>query len=219
MKKVVSVLFSFLAVIVGLYPFFYFLEEKFGLLNSKPGALVADAFWHTAFYIHITFGGLALLIGWIQFSPNVRIKRPRLHRFIGKAYVVSVLLSAFTGFYIAFFAMGGIVPVLGFMSLSILWFYTTLRAYLQVIKGQLIEHQKMMIYSYAFCFAAVTLRLWIPVLNVLFGNFETAYQIVAWWCWIPNLLVAYFLCRKLHGSKSAMSPVPFTRSSMNSPDY
>ncbi|GAB4428835.1 MAG: hypothetical protein OHK0039_47410 [Bacteroidia bacterium] len=44
--------------------------------------------------------------------------------------------------------------------------------------------------SYAACFAAVTLRLWLPILTALLGDFLPAYRIVAWLCWVPNLLVA-----------------------------
>ena len=53
-----------------------------------------------------------------------------------------------------------------------------------------------MIYSYAACFAAVTLRIWLPLLIVSLGDFITAYRIVAWLCWVPNLMVAYFLVDK-----------------------
>ncbi|TKC12790.1 DUF2306 domain-containing protein [Pedobacter polaris] len=197
MKKTLWILLAALSIVVGLYPGLYFMEKRFGLLKIKPSELVSDFVWHSAFYIHITLGGLALLIGWIQFNQKIRNKYITLHKQIGKIYVIAVLLSAITGFYIAFYAMGGIVAALGFISLSIIWFYTTLMAYLSIKKGNLLQHQKMMIYSYASCFAAVTLRLWIPILSTLFGNFETAYIVVAWWCWIPNLTVAYFLTKKL----------------------
>jgi hypothetical protein len=55
----------------------------------------------------------------------------------------------------------------------------------------------MMIYSYAACFAAVTLRLWLPLLVIGFGDFIKAYTVVAWLCWVPNILVAYLIVRKL----------------------
>lgn len=55
-----------------------------------------------------------------------------------------------------------------------------------------------MIYSYAACFAAVTLRIWLPLLTAAFlGDFIKAYTIVAWLCWVPNIIVAYFIVRRL----------------------
>jgi len=53
-----------------------------------------------------------------------------------------------------------------------------------------------MIYSYAECFAAVTLRIWLPLLTLVLGEFLTAYRIVAWLCWVPNILFAYIWGRR-----------------------
>jgi hypothetical protein len=53
-----------------------------------------------------------------------------------------------------------------------------------------------MVYSYAMCFAAVTLRIWLPLLLLIFGDFETSYRIVAWLCWLPNLLFAYIWVKR-----------------------
>ncbi len=197
LKKPLWILFATLSTLIGLYPAAYFTTDRFGFLNRKPDVLFNDVIWHSAFYVHVTLGGIALLIGWIQFSKKLRLKYLSLHRQIGKVYVIAVLLSAIAAFYIAFFALGGMISSMGFISLSIIWFYTTLMAYTSIKKGDLTLHQKMMIYSYASCFAAVTLRLWMPVLIKIFGTFETAYMVVAWWSWIPNLIVAYFLVKRV----------------------
>ena len=63
------------------------------------------------------------------------------------------------------------------------------------------HHQKMMIYSYAACFAAVTLRIYLPILSILFHDFIKAYILVAWLCWIPNIIVAYFLVQQIQHQK------------------
>ncbi len=175
---------------------YFLMDEKFGLLNSKSNELLADIFWKTGFYTHIILGGLALFIGWTQFSLKLRNRNLRLHRQIGKVYVIAVLLSSMAGIGIAFFATGGFISAAGFISLGIVWFYTTLMAYVHIRKKQIKLHQNMMIYSYAACFAAVTLRLWLPVLVIIFGDFITAYLIVAWLCWVPNMIVAYLIVRR-----------------------
>ena len=197
-RKGLWILFALLAIIIGLYPaIYFFIDRKFGLLSSKSDALLANTFWNIGFYTHITLGGLALFIGWTQFISKIRIKTPKAHRLIGKLYVISVLLSSLAGIFIGFFATGGIVTALGFICLGIIWFYTTLMAYQKIKNNQVELHQKMMIYSYAACFAAVTLRIWLPLLTMTFGNFITAYTIVAWLCWVPNLIVANLITRKL----------------------
>jgi len=83
-----------LAILIGLYPSIYFLiDRNFGLLSSKSNEILTSTIWNIAFYIHIILGGLALLIGWLQFNSKIRIKRVKLHRLIGKVYIVSVFFS------------------------------------------------------------------------------------------------------------------------------
>ena len=196
-KKGLWILFATFALLIGLYPMIYFLiDRKFGLLNSKSVELLSNTFWNIGFYTHIIFGGIALLIGWTQFSSKMRNRRMALHRKLGKVYVVAVLLSALAGIYIGFFATGGWISSAGFICLGIVWFYTTLKAYLHIKEGEVEKHQKMMIYSYAACFAAVTLRIWLPILTIIYGDFSKAYLVVAWLCWVPNLVVGYLITRK-----------------------
>ncbi|WP_412467221.1 DUF2306 domain-containing protein [Pedobacter sp. KLB.chiD] len=183
------------------------IDRKFGLLNSKSIELLSNTCWNMGFYTHIILGGIALLIGWTQFSPKMRNSRMAWHRKLGKVYVVSVLLSALAGIYIGFFATGGWVSSAGFISLGVIWFFTTLKAYLYVRNGEIEKHQIMMVYSYAACFAAVTLRIWLPILTIMFGDFFKAYLVVAWLCWIPNLIVAYLITRKTLTNKWFGRPI------------
>ncbi|MFB0497365.1 putative membrane protein [Mucilaginibacter sp. OAE612] len=196
-KKIFWIPFAVLSVLIGLYPLKYLLNAgKIGILNGKPDWLLNSETWKLSFYTHIVLGGVALLIGWIQFNKKLRLHKPYVHQFIGKIYVVSVLLSSFSGFYIALFADQGLWASLGFSCLAVIWFYTTLMAYLAVRNKQFLRHQNMMIYSYAACFAAVTLRIWLPVLIIIIGDYGTCYIIVAWLSWIPNLFVAYLIVKR-----------------------
>ena len=196
-NKVAWFVFAFLAIGVGLYPLAYlFVGKEFGLLLSKSQELLSNVFWNIGFYGHISFGGIALLTGWSQFSKRLRSKRLDLHRNLGKIYIFSVLVSGVCAVYIGFFATGGWVSSLGFILLGLVWLYTTWSAYSAIRKKDLQLHQGMMIYSYAACFAAVTLRIWLPLLTFAFGEFLIAYKIVAWLCWVPNLLFASYLVRR-----------------------
>jgi hypothetical protein len=44
--------------------------------------------------------------------------------------------------------------------------------------------------NFALTFAAVTLRIWVPASFVSGIPLAVAYPIIAWLCWVPNLLVA-----------------------------
>ena len=187
-------LLAFFAIVIGLYPLLYsMMGDSDGLLGSKSAALLANTWWNIGFYTHIIFGGLAMLTGWSQFSAKLRKAKPALHRNLGKLYIISVLLSGLAAFSIGPFATTGWIAAVGFMSLAIIWLFTTMQAYVTVKKGQYLLHEKMMVYSYAACFAAVTLRILMPLLIAITGSFDLAYPMVAWLCWIPNLLFAHFV--------------------------
>lgn len=197
-SKISWVLFVVLAISIGLYPAMYFVMGRdFGVFNSKTDELLADVGWNAAFYLHIMLSGVALLTGWPQFSKRLRRTRLGLHRTLGKVYVFTALPGALAGFFIAWFAVGGLISSIGFALLAILWSSTTLAAYIAIRKRNLMIHEKMMIFSYAACFAAVTLRLWLPLLEMYFGDFIPAFRIVAWLCWIPNLIFAFLITRKI----------------------
>ncbi|AEM69681.1 Protein of unknown function DUF2306, membrane [Allomuricauda ruestringensis DSM 13258] len=196
-NKVAWVVFVFLAIGIGFYPLIYlFATEEFGLLLSKSNEVLSNEVWRIAFYGHISFGGIALLSGWSQFIKKLRAKHLNLHRNLGRVYVFSALVSGLCGVYLGFFATGGIISSLGFISLGVIWLFTTLRAYIAVKNKDLSLHQGLMIYSYAACFAAVTLRIWLPFLTIIFGEFLLAYKIVAWLCWVPNMIFAQLWVRK-----------------------
>jgi len=201
MKKIINNtcrwVFNCLCILIGLYPIIYFLiDRRFGLLSSKSQELLSHQLWNLGFYGHIVLGGIALLIGWAQFSSKLRSKRMGLHRAIGKIYITSVLISGICGIYIAQYATGGISNVIGFTLSGIVWLTTTILAYQSIRDGKIKAHEGFMVYSYAVCFSAVTLRIWLPILIAITGEFESAYLIVGWLSWVPNLIVAYFIVNR-----------------------
>ncbi|MCH4824401.1 DUF2306 domain-containing protein [Gramella lutea] len=187
-------LFGSLSIMIGLYPILYFIIDRhFGLLSSKSQDILNNVTWNYAFYGHIILGGVALLIGWTQFSSRLRRKHIKVHRTIGKLYLLSVLISGLCGIYIAQYATGGITNVIGFTLSALVWLSTSILAFKAIRAGKIQLHKEFMIYSYSVCFSAVTLRIWLPLLIFLTGDFISAYLIVGWLSWVPNLIVAYFI--------------------------
>ena len=196
-----------LCVIIGAYPLAYLVADgKFGLLQLKSEAVVSDEWWRLAFYSHIITGGVALSVGWSQFVNSWRQHHPEIHRSVGKVYVFMVCVSGVAGICLAPQSSTGWIAGSGFGSLGMFWLCVTLQAYISIRQGKRQEHTSMMVYSFSACCAAVTLRLWLPfLLGVLRLDFSVAYPIVAWLCWVPNLLVAYAInSRSL--TKSPESP-------------
>lgn len=189
---------AFFAISIGLYPILYYVADMSqGFFSQKTADILASTTWQVAFYTHITFGGISLLTGWSQFSKTIRDRRLGLHRMLGKIYVISVALSGLAGLYMAFYATGGMIPQFGFGILALLWLYTTYMAYSAILRKAIDSHENWMYRSFALTLAAVTLRLWMPVLIALFGmDPDQAYILVSWLCWVPNISLAEILIRK-----------------------
>lgn len=151
----------------------------------------------TGVYVHVFAASLALILGPFQFLGRLRSARPRLHRWMGRCYLgVGVLVGGLAGMGLALHAAGGEASRMGFASLALVWLYTGFRAYGAIRGGDVRAHQQWMVRNFALSFAAVTLRLWIPAAMLAGAPFEVAYPVVAWLCWIPNLLVAEWLIRR-----------------------
>jgi len=138
-------------------------------------------------YPHALFGGIALASGAVQFWRNLPFSHPSLHRTLGKIYVVAAIVTGIAGFYMSFFAHGGAVTRLGFGCLAIAVLTATAIAYQLIRKRDIAAHRRWMLRSFALIFAAVTLRIELPILIGVFGAFDPAYATVAWLCWVPNL--------------------------------
>lgn len=176
-------------------------NTNIAFLNIKQTEVQSIPYYLAFFYIHVYSSIFCLIAGFTQFNKRLLKNKPKIHRNIGKLYILIVLLfSAPSGFIIGLYANGGLFSKISFIILAILWFLFTLKAFLSVKKGKITQHKKFMYRSFALAFSAITLRLWKVILVYLFQpNPMDVYQIIAWLGWIPNLLfVEYFILKKLN---------------------
>jgi uncharacterized membrane protein len=145
--------------------------------------------------VHIGAMIVAALAGPLQFLRAVRTRRPRLHRITGRLYLAGATVGALAGLYLAPFSASGWISALGFTLLGLGVLATTGRAFWLIVHGRVQAHREWMTRSYALILAAVTLRLYTPFLEAALGE-QAGYALVAWLCWVPNLLVAEWLIRR-----------------------
>lgn len=148
------------------------------------------------FYIHVYSAIFVLLAGFTQFNSYLLKKRPTIHRNIGRLYVFTILFfSAPSGLFIGVFANGGFYSQISFVTLSILWFYFTLKGFTSIKNQNITQHKAFMMRSFALTFSAITLRLWkIILVNLFHPAPMDVYQIIAWLGWLPNLIIIeYYL--------------------------
>lgn len=153
---------------------------------------------------HVSAAGIALALGAFQLNARLRSRFLPMHRWMGRGYVIAVLLGGVSGLALARVSQGGLPAHVGFGLLAVLWLTATTIAYRQIRAGDQVSHRRWMIRSYSLTFAAVTLRLYIPLSLVAGIPFESAYPAISWMCWVPNLVVAEWLI--LRGRPSSLMP-------------
>lgn len=147
--------------------------------------------------VHVTGAVVALLVGPWQFVGGLRDRYLRLHRWLGRTYLMAVLIGGIGGLAMASVSLGGFPAHVGFGMLAGLWLFTAAFAYREIRRGNVPAHQQWMIRNYSLTFAAVTLRLWGPLFYAIHIDLVQAYITVSWLGWVPNLIVSEIIAAKV----------------------
>lgn len=149
--------------------------------------------------LHAVGASIALALGPLQFLDRLRARAPQWHRRLGYAYLVpGVAVGGVAGLLLARHSFGGIVSHLGFGLLAILWLFTGVMAVAAARARRFAAHRSWMVRNFALTFAAVTLRLYLPLSAMSGLRFEDFYPAVAWLCWVPNLVFAEWWLLRPH---------------------
>ncbi len=149
---------------------------------------------------HITASAVALITGPFQFLRPLRRRYPVAHHWIGRIYLTACLVGGVAAGLIALFSAGGLVAGFGFFVLAVAWLGTGALALTAVKRRDFRAHQRWMIRSFALTLAAVTLRIYLPLAMIAGLDYSIAYSVIAWLCWVPNLLVAQLFVRRARGT-------------------
>lgn len=193
MRHLSRFMIYFLAIGVAAYAAVAYSLLPLGAL-VHPDMKIAFQTHSAAIYTHIFASIAALALGPFQFFTQGRAKYARLHRLSGRVYLlVGVLLGGSAGLYMAQFAFGGLIARVGFTVLALAWLSTGFMAYRAIRRRDIQNHRRWMIRNFALTLAAVSLRIYLPLGLVAGFKFEDIYPLIAWLCWIPNLLIAEWI--------------------------
>lgn len=196
------ILFFLLATGVALYAYYYFAQFSSSPPDAAATGIPAQIrdrpLW---FFMHVGGGATALLLSPWQFVGGIRNRWPVIHRYVGRLYVAAVFAGGLAGLVLALNSDAGLIAQSGFGLLAILWLTVTLAAFVQGWRRKISFHRNLMIRSAALTFAAVTLRLYLPLTFIFFEpnygiGFDITYPAIAWLCWAPNLIIAEWIVRR-----------------------
>ena len=150
----------------------------------------------TPLMLHVAGAVVALSLGPWQFVRRLRSRWPRVHRMVGRVYVVAVLATGVGGLMLAPTTYTRRLAGLAFALLAVGTLGSTAMAFVAIRRRQIARHRAWMTRSYAFVFTGVSFRLGLVLLPALGLSFDTAYPLSAWIAWPINLAVAEVLIRR-----------------------
>jgi uncharacterized membrane protein len=184
------VMLTFLATLIGVVSLRY-------ALPTVPFAATVPNFEirHNWLVAHAVCSSIALLIGPWQFVSAIRRRWIGAHRWAGRIYCGAVLVGWIASLPVAAHANFGPISSVGFLVLGVLWAGATAQGYFTIRAGKIEEHRRWMVRSYALTAAAITLRIFLPLLPLMGISVANTYRFAAWGSWILNLILAECLLR------------------------
>lgn len=189
---------------VGLLSYRYIVKA-----GPVPANVLANRFYDHWIVVHAGAASTALILGAMQLSSLMRRRWPGLHRASGRLYVAGCIAGGASALVLSAGVSTGPVAALGFGALGTLWLYATLQGLRSARARDFPRHRAWMIRSYALTFAAVTLRIYLPVSQIIGIDFALAYRCIAWLAWVPNIVIAEVYVRQRGpGLRAGSQPLP-----------
>ena len=140
---------------------------------------------------HVAGGMIAFLAAPFQFSATFRRRWPAAHRWVGRTYVVAVIVSSILSIYIVLaFELQANWWVMGTM--GALWLVTTVFAWLAIRNGNVTQHRLWIGRSFGLTFTFVLTRI---VPDLMLPGLDYVKMTALYWAFIvaslivPDLLV------------------------------
>ncbi len=121
--------------------------------------------------LHVSFGGIYLLLAPFQFIEGIRSRWLNYHRFIGRVLVIVGIIVGTTALFIAL-----VIPFSGWIEslvnglFAVFFFLALIWSLIQIRRGNVVLHREWMIRAFAIGLAIATMRvIFIPTL-IIIGN-------------------------------------------------
>jgi uncharacterized membrane protein len=143
---------------------------------SSPPARFSDAAamdagferHHVLTLFHIVPGLLFMVLGPLQFVRSIRVRRPGVHRWIGRVFLVSGLIVGVTALVMGpQVAIGGTNETAATLLFGSLFLFALVKAWLSIRRGKVAQHREWMIRAFAIGLAVATIR---PIVGMFFAT-------------------------------------------------
>ena len=186
-------LYIWLAALAALSVYYLYraIDYRFLHANRLGPSLFNKQLWYSS---HVLLALPVVFGAPLQFLPGLRQSAPRIHRWIGRAYVIGTSGAAVLAIY-----LGATIEYEG-SRLSIvitgaLWLFFTLAAWRAAVARNFVAHRAFMIRSYTLALVLVWLRVMYDFQDYLFfyvQNEEMRDVTREWASWVIPLLMVEF---------------------------
>ena len=116
--------------------------------------------WPIQNMLHRLGGTLYMVMGVLQFSKSFRARRPQVHRWVGRAFILLSFTGALSGMSMAYtHGMAGTLELVPSVVFGVLMIVFTARAYLAARKREFAQHREWMIRSFSVGLGVATIRV------------------------------------------------------------
>jgi len=148
---------------------------------------------------HILAGSLVSILGPLQLLPGLRVRRPGVHRAVGRAFVAAGLVAAATALWMSatFPLIAGGVTLAANLAFGVALPASLLLAVQAIRAGRVAWHRAWTLRAYAIGLGVATQRLLlVPWFLVAGIPGDPWLGLSLWGCWLLNLAVAEVAIRR-----------------------
>lgn len=154
--------------------------------------------------MHFAAGGIILVLGCVQLIEKIRQLYPKVHRWVGRVYVVASLLAAIGGLIFIFIkgTIGGTVMDIGFGLYGVLMFVCAIETIRHAKARRLTKHRVWALRLFSLAIGSWLYRMdygfWFLLADGAghSKDFHGAFdQVMSFFFYIPNLLVVELFVR------------------------
>lgn len=160
-------------------------------LNKESYGRFWDYKW--PLFFHISSGITAMLIGPFQFWKKFRNRYIKIHRLLGRIYLIAILTGTISATYLAWTSGYKISFswAFGLEALAFVWITTALMACISVRKRRMIQHREWMIRSYVVTLGFFFFRIFnnSVFIKSIMPEFKERGVTIIWFCWAIPLLI------------------------------
>jgi uncharacterized membrane protein len=186
---------TILITIIGLIALYFVVDRALPYFYNFSFEQFQDYYWPNKWWLvgHLLGGITALIIGPFQFSTSFRNRYLKIHRTLGKIFIIAIIIGSFCAIYMSFTVAQQVnIPwSISLFVLALVWLVSALMAYRMIRLKRIPQHREWMIRTYVITFAFVLFRFIneSSIARSLIETFEERGPTAIWLSWAVPLFI------------------------------